>query len=60
MCRSDPRTSSSTSEETDEEEQILGSDEDEQEDPKDYCKGTSVHLCFGTWSNKVIWVNLYC
>lgn len=37
--RSDPRTSSNTSEGTDEGEEILGSDDDEQEDPKDYIKG---------------------
>jgi len=37
--RSDPRTSSNTSEGSDDEEEILGSDDDEQEDPHDYCKG---------------------
>jgi len=37
--RSDPRTSSNTSEGSDDDEEILGSDDDEQEDPRDYCKG---------------------
>jgi hypothetical protein len=40
LClRSDPRTSSNTTEGTDDDEEILGSDDDEQEDPSDYCKG---------------------
>jgi hypothetical protein len=39
LDRSDPRTSSCTSEGTEDEEEILGSDDDEQEDSRDYCKG---------------------
>lgn len=41
--RSDPRTSSNTSEGSDDDEEILGSDDDEQEDPRDYCKGKKTH-----------------
>lgn len=41
------RTSSNTSEGTDEAEEILGSDDDEQEDPRDYCKGGYHEVKFG-------------
>lgn len=34
--------------EPEEPEEILGSDDEEQEDPNDYCKGESVLLCMFT------------
>lgn len=55
--RSDPRTSSNTSEGSDDDEEILGSDDDEQEDPRDYCKGKKENnkigekFCWKTWKN---------
>lgn len=37
--RSEPRNSFSNDPAEGEEEEILGSDDDEQEDPRDYCRG---------------------
>lgn len=39
--------------EDDEEEEVLGSDEDEQEDPHDYCKGKLKFYIFNEFSARV-------
>jgi len=46
----------------DEDEEILGSDDDEQEDPQDYCKGASCHkwTLYIESSLRIISVNIIC
>lgn len=57
-----PKLESNGNKSDEEEEEILGSDNDEQEDPKDYCKGfencVHFHVCKIILSHSLLYLNL--